>query len=46
MRIVIPDDYQDVIRTLDCFSRLSGHDVSVLHEHQPATQEQLHALSH
>jgi len=43
MRIVIPDDYQDVIRTLDCFAKLSGHAVSVLHERQPATLEQLAA---
>ncbi|MDH2014569.1 D-2-hydroxyacid dehydrogenase family protein [Pseudomonas juntendi] len=43
MRIVIPDDYQDVIRTLDCFSRLHGHDVHVLHAPQPATLEQLAA---
>lgn len=43
MRIVIPDDYQDVIRTLDCFAKLSGHAVSVLHECQPATPEQLAA---
>mgnify|MGYP006182162803 CR=1 FL=1 len=43
MRIVIPDDYQDVIRTLDCFGKLSGHAVSVLHELPPATLEQLAA---
>ncbi|PYB78512.1 3-phosphoglycerate dehydrogenase [Pseudomonas sp. LB-090624] len=41
MRIVIPDDYQDVIRTLDCFSRLHGHEVSVLHECQPASLDEL-----
>jgi len=41
MRIVIPDDYQDVIRSLDCFSRLSGHEVTVLHDLQPASLEQL-----
>ncbi|MDV7211295.1 D-2-hydroxyacid dehydrogenase family protein, partial [Azotobacter beijerinckii] len=34
MHIVIPDDYQDVIRTLDCFARLrdSGHSVEILHD--------------
>lgn len=41
MRIVIPDDYQDVIRTLDCYSRLAGHEVSVLHQVQPATRDEL-----
>ncbi|MFK3683604.1 D-2-hydroxyacid dehydrogenase family protein [Pseudomonas sp. NPDC088890] len=41
MHIVIPDDYQNVIRTLDCFSRLAGHHVTVLHERQPASLEEL-----
>src|SRR5512140_1951395 len=30
MKILILDDYQDVVRHLDCFSRLSGHEVQVL----------------
>ena len=30
MRIVIPDDYQDVVRTLDAYALLDGHDVTVL----------------
>lgn len=29
MRIVIPDDYQDAVRTLDCFAKLAGHDVTI-----------------
>lgn len=29
MRIVIPDDYQDCVRTLDCFGRLAGHQVTI-----------------
>src|SRR5260370_27942529 len=29
MQIVIPDDYQDAVRTLDCFRKLSGHQVTV-----------------
>lgn len=32
MRIAIPDDYQDCVRTLDCFARLAGHDVTVYHD--------------
>jgi D-3-phosphoglycerate dehydrogenase len=32
MRIVIPDDYQDCIRGLDCFAKLSGHRVTVYHD--------------
>ena len=30
MKILILDDYQDVVRHLDCFARLDGHDVRVL----------------
>jgi D-3-phosphoglycerate dehydrogenase len=41
MHIVIPDDYQNVIRTLDCFSRLAGHQVTVLHQREPATLDEL-----
>jgi D-3-phosphoglycerate dehydrogenase / 2-oxoglutarate reductase len=29
LRVAILDDYQDVVRTLDCFGRLAGHDVTV-----------------
>lgn len=32
MHIVIPDDYQNVIRSLDCFALLDGHRVSVYHD--------------
>ncbi len=32
MRIVIPDDYQDAVRSLDCFSKLSGHKVTIYHD--------------
>jgi D-3-phosphoglycerate dehydrogenase len=30
MKILILDDYQDVVRHLDCFARLHGHDTRVL----------------
>lgn len=33
MKIAILDDYQDVIRSLDCFARLKGHDVTVWNDH-------------
>lgn len=33
MKIAILDDYQDVVRTLDCFSRLKDHDVTVWNDH-------------
>jgi len=32
MKIAILDDYQDAVRGLDCFSLLSGHDVTVFTE--------------
>ncbi|SDI17576.1 D-3-phosphoglycerate dehydrogenase [Pseudomonas flavescens] len=32
MHIVIPDDYQNVIHTLDCFAVLADHQVSVYHD--------------
>lgn len=32
MQIVIPDDYQDAVRGLDCFDRLNGHEVTVYHD--------------
>jgi len=33
MKIAIPDDYQDAVRTLSCFQKLNGHQVSILREH-------------
>ena len=32
MKIAILDDYQDVFRTLKCYSKLKGHDVAVYHD--------------
>jgi D-3-phosphoglycerate dehydrogenase len=32
MRIVIPDDYQDCVRGLDCFGKLVGHEVVVFND--------------
>jgi D-3-phosphoglycerate dehydrogenase / 2-oxoglutarate reductase len=32
LRIAIPDDYQDCVRGLDCFSRLQAHEVTVFHD--------------
>ncbi len=32
MRIIIPDDYQDAVRSLDSFSKLAGHHVTVYHD--------------
>lgn len=33
MKIAILDDYQDTIRTLPCFSKLAGHEVTVFTDH-------------
>src|SRR4029450_8372475 len=33
MKIPILDDYHDTLRTLDCFTKLSGHDVEVWNDH-------------
>ena len=33
MRVSILDDYADTLRTLDCFARLIGHDVTVWTDH-------------
>jgi D-3-phosphoglycerate dehydrogenase len=32
MHVVIPDDFQDAVRGLDCFKRLAGHRVTVFHD--------------
>ncbi len=32
MHIVIPDDYQDIVRRLDCYPALKGHEVTVHHD--------------
>jgi D-3-phosphoglycerate dehydrogenase / 2-oxoglutarate reductase len=32
VRIVIPDDYQDCVRSLDCFAKLGGHEVIVFND--------------
>jgi D-3-phosphoglycerate dehydrogenase / 2-oxoglutarate reductase len=33
VKVSILDDYHDTLRTLDCFSKLSGHDVEVWNDH-------------
>ena len=33
MRIAILDDYHDTLRTLDCFAKLAGHDVTIFDDH-------------
>ena len=33
MKISILDDYHDTLRTLDCFSKLAGHDIRIWNDH-------------
>jgi len=33
MKITILDDYHDTLRTLDCFKKLSGHEVRIWNDH-------------
>src|SRR3954469_15645165 len=33
MKITILDDYHDTVRTLPCFSRLAGHEVTIWNDH-------------
>jgi D-3-phosphoglycerate dehydrogenase len=33
MKISILDDYHDTLRTLDCFAKLSGHEVTIWNDH-------------
>ena len=37
MKISILDDYHDTLRTLDCFGKLSGHDVTIWNDHLQET---------
>jgi D-3-phosphoglycerate dehydrogenase len=41
MHIVIPDDYQEAVRTLDCFGKLAGHDVTIYND----TRKSIEALA-
>ena len=33
MKVTVLDDYFDTVRTLDCFARLGGHDVTIWNDH-------------
>src|SRR5258708_30652583 len=38
MKISVLDDYHDTVRTLACFKKLDGHDVTVWHDHLQDTE--------
>jgi D-3-phosphoglycerate dehydrogenase len=44
MKVSILDDYFDTLRTLDCFTKLSGHDVTVWNDHTDDLDELAHRL--
>jgi D-3-phosphoglycerate dehydrogenase len=33
MQIAILDDYHDTLRSLDCFKKLSGHEITIWNDH-------------
>ena len=33
MKITVLDDYQDGVKSLDCFSKLKGHEVEIWNDH-------------
>src|SRR5579875_3411261 len=37
MKITILDDYQDTVRTLECFRKVAGHDVTICRDHTTDT---------
>ena len=39
MKISILDDYHDTLRTLKCFAKLTGHEVSIWNDHVQDTDE-------
>jgi D-3-phosphoglycerate dehydrogenase len=45
MKIALLDDYQDTIRTLDCFSRMAGHEVTVWTDHTDDVDLLAHRLA-
>lgn len=45
MRIVIPEDYQQAVRGLECFARLQGHEVVVLDRPLHGLEENAAALA-
>lgn len=44
MRVTVLDDYFDTLRTLGCFTKLDGHDVTVWNDHLQDIDELTHRL--
>jgi D-3-phosphoglycerate dehydrogenase / 2-oxoglutarate reductase len=45
MKISLLDDYHDTVRTLQCFSKLAGHDVTIWNDHVQDTDTLAERLS-
>jgi D-3-phosphoglycerate dehydrogenase len=45
MKICVLDDYHDTVRTLQCFSKLAGHDVTIWNDHVQDTDALAERLS-
>jgi D-3-phosphoglycerate dehydrogenase len=45
LKVSILDDYFDTLKTLDCFTKLAGHEVTVWNDHTNDTDELAHRLS-
>ncbi len=46
MKVTILDDYFDTLRTLPCFRKLDGHDVTIWNDHVQDVDALAHRLSH
>ena len=44
MKIVIPDDYQDAVRHLECFGKLASHEVTIYNDAGAEIDEDVEAL--
>lgn len=44
MKITVLDDYHDTVRTLACFKKLAGHDVTIWNDHVQDTGVLIHRL--
>lgn len=44
MKITILDDYFDTVRSLDCFKKLDGHDVTIWNDHVQETDDLVQRL--
>src|SRR6201996_661460 len=46
MKITVLDDYFDTVRTLDCFAKLKGHDVTIWNDHVQDVDKLTERLKH